>query len=56
MRLPKSRVLRTSWLLLLALVAMVYNQTLEPPTGVLSATELREPPPLERPAQMGAGV
>jgi mono/diheme cytochrome c family protein len=61
MRLPKSRALRISLAILLALVtvpalAMAYLQTLEPPSGVRSAAELRVPEPSARPAQMGAGV
>ncbi len=61
MRLPKSRALRISLAVLLALVAvpvlaMAYFQTLEPPSGVRSAAELRVPTPSARPALMGAGV
>lgn len=61
MRLPKSRALRISLAVLLALVAVpvlaiAYFQTLEPPSGVRSATELRVPTPSARPALMGAGV
>ncbi len=61
MRLPKSKAAKAALLVLLVLiavpaVALAYFQTLDPPAGVASATDLRVPQPSEHPTGMGAGV
>jgi hypothetical protein len=61
MRLPQSNVVRGSVLVTLMLIAvpafaMVYFQTLEQPSGLASAAELRVPQPSVRPAGLGAGI
>ncbi len=61
MGLPKSRATRTGLgillsLIVLPLLAMAYFQTLDPPPGVASVTQLVVPQPSARPAVMGAGI
>jgi len=61
MRLPRTRGARIALgvllsLIVLPLMAMGYFQTLDPPRGVATVTQLSVPQPSARPARMGAGI